>query len=72
MFTYLPIATEVSNKAGFKSFVTHGGISNRIDLEYVRGNNLKRFKYKSINEKPDDKSSEQLSDLLWSGILYMF
>ncbi len=67
MFRYLPIATEVNNKAGFKCFIVHGGISDRIDLKYVRGNDLKRNKYASINGNSDDESSKHMADLLWSG-----
>ena len=66
LFTYLPIATIASNKAGFKCFIVHGGISNRVDLKYVRGNELKRYEFESVKVRLNDIGSEQFSDLIWS------
>ena len=62
-FTYLPIATILSNQY-YRCFVVHGGISNNINLSYFSA--INRFRFKSINVKPNDKESEQLTDLLWS------
>ena len=71
LFRRLPLATIVENKAGFKCFVTHGGLSNRLDLDYISSTQLNRFAFASITIKDDDdparrKQAEQLSDLLWS------
>jgi serine/threonine-protein phosphatase with EF-hands len=70
-FRYLPIATVVTNKVGYKCFVIHGGISERIDLSFVAGDSLKRYEFASITIKENDpldkrKQAEQFSDLLWS------
>lgn len=71
LFKYLPIATILSNKVGYRAFVIHGGISNRTDLQYIAGDELKRYEFNSVTVKKYDdsnkqKSVEQLSDLMWS------
>ena len=67
LFTYLPIATIVSNKAGVRCFVVHGGVSNRIDLNSVCGSSdLNRYEFETVKIRPNDRGSEQFSDLLWS------
>ena len=43
LFKRLPLATVVENLAGFKVFVTHGGISSRLDLDYISSNKLNRL-----------------------------
>ena len=49
LFTYLPIATIVSNKAGVRCFVVHGGVSNRIDLNSVCGSSdLNRYEFETV------------------------
>lgn len=63
-FPYLSIATIVTNLTGFKLFVVHGGISDRIDLNKIRSS-LDRTKYETINLNKNPLS-EQLCDLLWS------
>lgn len=66
VFRYLPLATVLINKTGFKCFVVHGGISDKTDLKYVR-NEIRRAEFGSISvQRSNDKSYEQLSDLLWS------
>jgi hypothetical protein len=42
LFRRLPIATIVENKAGFKCFIVHGGVSKRLDLDFIR-TKLNRF-----------------------------
>ncbi len=64
LFRRLPLATIVENQVGYKCFITHGGISERLDIEYIKWN-LNRFSFPSII-LDKTKSSEQLSDLLWS------
>lgn len=64
LFRRLPLATIVENRVGYRCFVAHGGISDRLDLNYIQ-NDLKRFGYASIISD-GTKSSEQLSDMLWS------
>jgi diadenosine tetraphosphatase ApaH/serine/threonine PP2A family protein phosphatase len=66
LFTYLPIATIVSNKAGVKCFVVHGGVSDRVDLKTVSASDLKRYEFESVKVRPNDRGSEQFTDLLWS------
>lgn len=67
LFTHLPLATILTNKVGFKCFIVHGGISNRIDLNFINDTKLmNRFKFSSISVKLNEKSSEQITDLLWS------
>ena len=70
LFRYLPLATIVKNKAGYKCFITHGGLSNRLDLEFI-GRVLPRNLFEIIspskNQTPEmRRAAEQLSDLLWS------
>lgn len=70
VFRNLPIATIVKNNAGFKCFVVHGGISNRVDLKYVQ-NRLPRKQFKNITkaskvEPSMSHAAELLADLLWS------
>lgn len=64
LFKNLPLATVVNNKVGFKCFVVHGGISNRVDFNHVC--ELQRTQYGHITLKPNDIDSERLSDILWS------
>ncbi len=71
LFRRLPLATIVENNAGFRCFITHGGLSNRLDLNFISSPQLNRFAFASITIKNDDepakrKMAEQLSDLLWS------
>jgi hypothetical protein len=70
VFRYLPLATIVKNKVGYKCFVTHGGISSRLDLDFI-ARKLPRhlFDVISPSNKHDPQTkyaAEQLSDLLWS------
>jgi len=67
----LPIATVVSNKVGYKCFVIHGGISDRIDLSYLNSDELKRHEFRSLTlrnytNKAKQKAAEQISDIMWS------
>lgn len=71
LFTRLPLATVIENNAGYKYFVTHGGVSSRIDLDYISSPSFNRFRFDSTNinisyDKETLKMAEQLSDLLWS------
>lgn len=70
VFRNLPIATIIKNNAGFKCFVVHGGISNRVDLKYVQKSlPRKEFKYITKASKLDPSiahAAELLADLLWS------
>jgi Ca2+-binding EF-hand superfamily protein/diadenosine tetraphosphatase ApaH/serine/threonine PP2A family protein phosphatase len=71
LFRRLPIATVIENNVGYKLFVCHGGISHRLDLEYLT-NNLNRFKFAAVTirgneeDRTKKKSAEQFTDLLWS------
>ena len=64
LFRRLPIATILENKSGYRCFVCHGGISDRLDLDFCK-TKLNRFSFPSII-LDETKSSEQLSDLMWS------
>ncbi len=64
LFRRLPLGTIVENKVGYKCFITHGGVSERMDIEFIKWK-LNRFSFPSII-LDKTKSSEQLSDLLWS------
>ncbi len=64
LFRRLPLATIVHNKVGYKVFVCHGGVSERMDLEFIK-TELNRFSFASII-LDKEKASEQLSDLMWS------
>lgn len=71
LFKYLPLATVVNNRAGYKCFVTHGGISNKTDLDYIASDDLKRYEFSSLTMKnygsrSKQKALEQLGDILWS------
>ena len=71
LFRRLPLATIVENNGGYRCFVTHGGLSSRLDLNYISSSEFNRFQFASISIKNDDepakrKMAEQLSDLLWS------
>ena len=70
VFRYLPLATVVKNKVGYNCFITHGGLSNRLDLNFI-SRTLPRnsFEVISPSKNHDQKmkyAAEQLSDLLWS------
>lgn len=70
VFRYLPLATIVKNKVGYKAFITHGGLSSRLDLNYI-AHSLPRNQFDVITtsnkQDPQTKyAAEQLSDLLWS------
>ena len=61
----------VSNKVGYKCFVIHGGISDRIDLSYLNSEELKRHEFRSLTlrnyeNKVKQKAAEQISDIMWS------
>lgn len=64
LFRRLPLATIVENKAGYKVFICHGGVSERMDLDFIK-TDLNRFSFASIILE-EKKASEQLSDLMWS------
>ena len=71
VFKNLPVATIVTNKADFKYFVVHGGISEKIDLSIIQ-NKIVRANFESVSiKKPKNKSAEQIKlleqivDLLW-------
>lgn len=65
VFRNLPIATIVTNKAGFRCFVVHGGISDKIDLSLIQ-NDLVRSDYASVSlETSKNSLYSQLVDLLW-------
>jgi diadenosine tetraphosphatase ApaH/serine/threonine PP2A family protein phosphatase len=79
LFRRLPLATVIENKIGFRLFVCHGGLSDRVDLNYIAGH-LNRFQFASVTYRgnkieAEERSAfderkrravEQLSDLLWS------
>ena len=65
VFRNLPIATIITNKAGFRCFVVHGGISDKIDLSLLQ-NELVRSDFPSVSiNRPKDRVYSQLVDLLW-------
>ena len=71
LFQSLPLATIVENNVGYRLFVVHGGLSTRVDLDYVQSKELDRFSFASITLKKSDEAkrrrmAEQLVDLLWS------
>ena len=71
LFQCLPVATVVENYVGFKCFVCHGGISERLDLKFLSSSKLDRKKFPTVitgnsSDANDTKSAEQLTDLLWS------
>uniref|UniRef100_A0A1I8HDQ7 Serine/threonine-protein phosphatase with EF-hands n=1 Tax=Macrostomum lignano TaxID=282301 RepID=A0A1I8HDQ7_9PLAT len=69
VFAWMPLATVIDDRV----FVTHGGISDKVDLDRVR--RLDRHRYVSVLRPPVAKSSDekvdymewrQVLDLLWS------
>jgi Ca2+-binding EF-hand superfamily protein len=71
LFRRLPLATIVENSVGFRCFVAHGGLSSRLDLNFISSPQFERFGFPSITIKNDDspmrrKTAEQFTDLLWS------
>jgi hypothetical protein len=79
LFRRLPLATVIENKIGFRLFVCHGGLSDRVDLNYLACH-LNRFQFASVtysgnkiaeqqpsaSDERKRRAIEQLSDLLWS------
>jgi hypothetical protein len=65
LFSYLPLATIVSNLEDLRLFVVHGGISENTDLDYIE-NKLERNLYKRIVSSDPTKDIEQINNLLWS------
>jgi hypothetical protein len=74
VFRYLPLATVVRNSAGYKAFVTHGGLSDRLDLNYI-STRLPRSQFDVLHKKSEDPNmkyaTDQLNDLLWSDPIVM-
>jgi hypothetical protein len=71
LFRRLPVATIVENNAGYRAFVTHGGLSNRVDLNYIKSKQFNRSLFPSVSVKSDQdpvtkRMAEQFSDLIWS------
>jgi hypothetical protein len=71
LFRRLPVATIVENSIGLRVFVTHGGLSNRLNLDFIRSSQFNRFGFASVSVKSDQdaetrRTAEQFSDLLWS------
>ncbi|CAF0811728.1 unnamed protein product [Brachionus calyciflorus] len=71
LFRRLPLATIIENNNGLRYFVTHGGLSDRIDLEFIQSPSFNRFQFANVNVNYRDdaqriKMAEQLSDMLWS------
>jgi hypothetical protein len=71
LFRRLPVATIVENNVGLRVFVTHGGLSNRIDLTYIKSSLFNRTVFPSVSVKSGQdpatrKAAEQFSDLIWS------
>ena len=69
LFRYLPIAT-IINHPEIRLFVTHGGVSDQIDLEFLT-NKLDRKQFLKVSHMKsdssvDENSKKQISDLLWS------
>ena len=69
LFLYLPLATIIENNE-VRVFVTHGGISDKLDLEFIN-KNIKRetFRKFTFNELASIELSdelEQLRSILWS------
>lgn len=48
LFKYLPLATILTNSAGFRCFVVHGGVSDKTDLNFIKSNRFKRHDFISI------------------------
>lgn len=67
LFKYLPMATIVTNKADFKCFIVHGGVSDDMDLNFIESDKFKRYKFNSIaRSKHKGKSKGYFCDLMWS------
>jgi hypothetical protein len=71
LFRRLPVATIVENNVGLRVFITHGGLSDRLDLSYIKSNQFNRFIFPSVSIKSDQdaatrRMAEQFSDLIWS------
>lgn len=67
LFSYLPLATSVSNLENLRIFVVHGGISDETNLDYIT-NKLQRNLYPQIagSKSNDNDDLKQITDLLWS------
>lgn len=71
LFSYIPLATIIENKANLKIFVVHGGISSKVDLRFVK--EINRNDFLTINSGRNlrlsgdkAKAADVLSDMLWS------
>ena len=66
-FAYLPLATIIKNRLqSVKFFVVHGGIFDKIDLNYVQ-TQVNRASFQRITSRSNDpKAGEQVSNMLWS------
>lgn len=78
LFALLPLATSLQTKSNkYKYFVVHGGISDSLDLNYVKSK-LDRFSFDKISlVKSSQKNSKLVTEMLWSdpirvqsGIIY--
>jgi hypothetical protein len=70
LFAYLPLATVVVNeRKNVKYFCVHGGISDRIELDYVR-TSINRFDFQRLiqynGESKYTKDGKIIADMLWS------
>jgi Ca2+-binding EF-hand superfamily protein len=73
LFQKLPLATIIENNTGFRCFVTHGGVSNTLDLDLVSSAAFNRFSFSTLSlpiEKYKDpikkKTAEIMTDMVWS------
>ena len=71
LFRNLPLGSIIVNNAGFRVFITHGGLSQKIDLNKISTKNLNRSDFDVIQVRNSQgpemlKASELITDLLWS------
>jgi serine/threonine-protein phosphatase with EF-hand domain len=70
LFLYLPLATIVEKTKNRRFFVTHGGISDKTDLDFIekkiKRESFKKFTYSPMMDAGTNEEVEQIRSLLWS------
>lgn len=72
LFSYLPLATIVTNSVHLRLFICHGGISYNTDLDFIQ-NKLERYLFKRVSTGArlhltgsTALSADIVTDILWS------